>query len=397
MRSRGFFSRLLMIVIVLLLLGLGGILYLRISAADSPDSGQKPPAAAPVGQTGGDAAEPEDIKAESEPELTPEPTPEISYEPGVPVVLDGTVIEDTILVEGVLYAASDAIRGAANPSFWSEYINDGVNTMELGEEVTVGGRAYAGIGAFCEAYGIRTYDDVNTFYATSAAGKWEVPGGYSIPILMYHGVSDSDLWTSDELFVSPAELRAQIEYLLANDYLPIWFEDLKHVDDIAASGKKAVLLTFDDGWLDTYTDAFPIFQEYNVKATYFVITGTLGNNDKVLTTEQVTELAASGLVDIQYHTDWHKDLPTLSYDEQIPELTWGKITIMRLTGKIPYALAYPEGKQNETTLEICRDEFNFAVKMSGAAYVTGQGDPLLIYRKYVPRGMYIGAFAGLLQ
>lgn len=395
---------LLSILLTLLMLALGLGLILRVADTlrapdrneDRPLSGAAPGQLDQAGSGGAPAPAP---TAEPTQEPTPEPTPEIAYEKGSAVTLDGTVIEDTVDVDGVLYVSSEAVRAALDKNFWSEYVVNGENTMDLGAEVTSGGKLYTDIAAFCQTYGIRTYNDFvmdpPMFYATSAAGQYTLPEGYAAPILMYHGVSDNDTWTDKELFVTTAELRAQLQWLQDNGYAPVWFSDLKHVDELTAAGKKPVLLTFDDGWLDNYTDAFPILKEFGVKATFFIVTGNLSNNAHVMTNEQITELAASGLVDIQYHTEWHNDLSVMSYDEQIPELTWGKITLMRLTGKIPYALAYPEGKQNDTTLEICRQEYNFAVKMSGATYVTGQGDPMLIYRKYVPRGMYIGTYAGL--
>ena len=54
--------------------------------------------------------------------------------------------------------------------------------------------------------------------------------------------------------------------------------------------KKPVILTFDDGYDDNYTELFPLLQKYNAKATIFVIPKAIGTPHK-MTAEQVQELS----------------------------------------------------------------------------------------------------------
>ena len=82
---------------------------------------------------------------------------------------------------------------------------------------------------------------------------------------MYHAVSD-DLWGYWDLFVSPETMEQELLYLQENGYETIWFEDLSHVEDF----EKPVILTFDDGYDDNYTELFPLLQKYNAQATIFV-------------------------------------------------------------------------------------------------------------------------------
>ena len=120
-----------------------------------------------------------------------------------------------------------------------------------------------------------------------------------------------DLRPGAELVVRMDDLEAQLRLLLARGYTPIWFEDLKHADEIA----KPVILTFDDGYRDNYTELFPLLRELRVKATLFVVPGYL-ENEHCLSPEMLREMLASGLISVQCHTWYHLDLDTLSYEDR---------------------------------------------------------------------------------
>lgn len=285
------------------------------------------------------------------------------------------------------YALAADFLSALDEDFWA---GEKPNLAYRGRSLR--GGEYLCVEDFCRAQGIAVYweKDGGKLWCTSAAGDWAVPEGYRVPVLMYHGVGD-DLWTTADLFVRPREMERQLRYLLEQGYSPLWFEDLKHVDRY----EKPVILTFDDSFSDLYTELFPLLRQYGVKATVFTIEGTLGW-EHTLTPEQVREMADSGLVSIQCHTRFHGYLDEMDYEEQERELTWSKVGLLKLTNRQPYAVAYPSGRQDDTTLDICRGEYRFGVKMSGPRYVTG-ADPLRIYRIYVSRGTTIEEFAALVS
>lgn len=95
--------------------------------------------------------------------------------------------------------------------------------------------------------------------------------GRQVPVLMYHAVGD-DCWGEEHLFVRPAELEQQLQYLSENGYETIFFEDLAHLERY----EKPVILTFDDGYDDNYTLLLPLLQKYHMKATIFMIAGDIG-------------------------------------------------------------------------------------------------------------------------
>ena len=208
---------------------------------------------------------------------------------------------------------------------------------------------------------------------------------------MYHGVAETT-WGAAELFVRPVDMEAQLQYLTENGYTPIFFEDLARVDEI----EKPVLLTFDDGYVDNYTELFPLLQKYQVKATIFVIAGTVDYNPNNLTSAQIREMSDSGLVSIQSHTQTHPYLSQLTRAQQEWELTQSKLTLTRITGKEPYVLAYPVGDTNQNTLELAALHFKQAIIMNGGDYHTST-DPYQIPRWYVSRQSTLSAFVDMVS
>lgn len=222
-------------------------------------------------------------------------------------------------------------------------------------------------------------------YLSAPIRKRDIPQGTQVPVLMYHAVSD-DLWGIGELFVSPSELEQQLQYLQENDYDPIFFSDLPNLSDY----DNPILLTFDDGYENNYTELLPLLEKYDTKATVFVITGML-ETENYLTVEQVKALSDSGLVDIQSHTVHHYELPTLSREDQEYQLTQSQLELARITGKIPYAICYPTGKRNDTTVELAQNYYTFGVDMNGGLW-TIQDNFYQVPRTYISRADTLNSF-----
>ena len=217
-----------------------------------------------------------------------------------------------------------------------------------------------------------------SLYCSTRPRIKELPGGYRVPVLMYHAVSD-DCWGVQTLFVSPSRMEEQLAYLVDNGYTPIWFEDLPNINQI----EKPVILTFDDGYTDNYTELFPLLQKYNVKATVFVIAGWMGGTH-TMTQEQVKELSDSGLVSIQSHTMTHPMLNTLDEETLRRELADSQLTLARVTGKVSTVLCYPTGKYSQLVQDIAKEYYDFGLLMDGWCYLTDY-DRYQVGRYFVSR------------
>lgn len=177
-----------------------------------------------------------------------------------------------------------------------------------------------------------------------------------VPILMYHYISeppaDADIYRVD-LSVSPENFREQMTYLAENGYTPI---DLYQLSAAVTSQmdlpEKPVLLTFDDGYLDNYENAFPILQAFGFTGTFFVITDLADQGaEGYANWEQLEEMAAAGMR-IESHTKSHPDLTTLGRDGVIFQVLGSQETIAAHIGYTPRYLCYPGGRYNEETMQI---------------------------------------------
>ena len=111
-------------------------------------------------------------------------------------------------------------------------------------------------------------------------------------------------------------LERRLQYLADNGYRTITSDEIaRFVIDGVAPGPRAVALTFDDAWASVWTVAFPLLKQYSLRATVFAIPGRIGDapaapdprrtEDGFVTWSQLREMHASGVVDVQSHTQWH--------------------------------------------------------------------------------------------
>ena len=311
------------------------------------------------------ATEPPTTETEpTEPPTTTEPEP---------------VIEEsgkTVIYEGVSIA--------------TYYIDGDETLMALATDVNAdSAEEYIPLLETAETMGYPMWEDEenSVLYITPSAAKFDIPEDVNVPVLMYHAVSDN-MWGISELFVSPSDMDKQLAYLVDNGYDPIWFQDLSHVEDY----DKPVILTFDDGYDDNYTELLPLLQKYQIKATVFIIGNSLGSSHK-MTAEQVKELSDSGLVTVQSHGYTHHDMDVMGEAELEHELGETYRVITRITGKIPSVLCYPTGKYSSRTIEVAQRYYNFGLRMNGGMYNTSVDDPYEVCRYYVSRYTDIYTFA----
>ncbi len=212
----------------------------------------------------------------------------------------------------------------------------------------------------------------------------------NVPIFMYHWVRDN---TGDypypENMVKPAELRKQMEYLNENNYDVIFVSELDKLQHY----EKPVILTFDDGWVDVYYEAFPLAKELNMKICMYIITDLVGTNG-YCTIEQLKEMRDSGLVEIDSHTLSHPYLDQLTVEKVSEELISSKAYIKENLGIDSTVICYPSGRRSETVLEIAKDNYKYGLLMDGGVfkYNSNTSNMYLIERIYAMRSMTLNTF-----
>lgn len=213
--------------------------------------------------------------------------------------------------------------------------------------------------------------------------KKEVDNRFYIPILCYHCVSDK-MWGDEALFVSPKDFDEEMNYLKKNNYNAITFNELPNARKI----KNPVLITFDDGYENNYTEAYPILKKYGFRATEFMVSNFI-NGGSMLKDSELK--AMSDIFDIQSHTATHQNLSQLSSEQIETELSESQKALEKLTGRKVFALAYPIGIFNEEAVRIAKKYYSYAVLADGGR-CNLDGNKYLMRRINVPRGTTIEIF-----
>jgi len=188
---------------------------------------------------------------------------------------------------------------------------------------------------------------------------------YTVPVVMYHKVEQVEEGRSDT--VSPQNLRYQLEYIKDNGYHVLTLED--YVEGVRSGRKfdrKTVVLTFDDGYDNNWSNAFPILREFGYPAAIFVPTEQMGRPGH-MTWDQVKAMAASGIT-FGSHGLTEAYLPDCPAPRMKREIEDSKRILEEELGMPVKFIAYPIGGFN--------DGIKSQVKRAGyeAAMTTNRGN-----------------------
>lgn len=178
---------------------------------------------------------------------------------------------------------------------------------------------------------------------------WRQVSTYSIPILMYHHIRP--LPTNGDrmgrgLSVSPETFAHQLDYLTANGYTPVTFAQLRE----GILPPKPVILTFDDGPADSYTNAFPALQARGLSGVFYIVSGFVDRSGYV-TWDQIREMQRAGM-EIGAHSIDHPDLAIASEREQQHQIAGSITAIQEALGQPVITFAYPAGKSSPDTVRL---------------------------------------------
>ncbi|MHB1354975.1 MAG: polysaccharide deacetylase family protein [Anaerolineae bacterium] len=177
-----------------------------------------------------------------------------------------------------------------------------------------------------------------------------------VPILMYHYIStppeDANSVRRD-LSLPPELFEAQLKYLVAQGYQSITLSDLVMALQTGSTlPPKPVIITLDDGYRDAYTNAYPLLRKYGMKATIFVITGMIDdNNPNYVTWAQVAEMSGHD-IDIESHSVNHPDLRNRNTAFLQHELVASKQAIEARTGRTVRFICYPSGHYDANVIRL---------------------------------------------
>ncbi len=226
-------------------------------------------------------------------------------------------------------------------------------------------------------------------------------GYQTVPILCYHRFGGSN----SKMSVAPGTFAAQLDWLARNDYRVIRLSQLiGFLQGREALPKRSVVITMDDGYESVHQHALPQLRKHGFPATLFVYTDFIGAGDG-LSWNQLAELKASGLVDIQAHSKSHRNLIERlagETDERYRQNIDAELRVPRelLERRLPVQVrhfAFPYGDANESVLDaLARQQYQLAVTVypGGNAFFAM---PLALRRTMIFGDIDLDAFKAKLQ
>lgn len=185
--------------------------------------------------------------------------------------------------------------------------------------------------------------------------------GVVAPILLYHRVVDFP--ETVRYAVAPAEFERQLRALSAWGYTPIPLTRLlEALEGRATLPERPVVITFDDGYLDVYSNAFPRMERMGFPGVAFVVGGQIGVPG-FLDGAQLRALRAAGW-EIGNHSMTHADL-TLRGADWLTELVLSRRTLLSSGAGYVEVFSYPYGRATPALKE--------AVEAAGYRAAVGVG------------------------
>ena len=201
-------------------------------------------------------------------------------------------------------------------------------------------------------------------FISYVSGFYIIRRGYrknAIRILTYHSINDHRI---HEMNVKVRDFEAQMEYLSKNyQIIPLdrIVELLKHGKENLA---KKIAITFDDGYMDNYLNAWPILKKYRMPATIFIPYDLIGSDklydhdlgddpyyNQLLCWEDVSEMSNDG-ISVGSHTLTHSRLSQVPVEKAQREIAESKQKIESKIKKKVSSFAYPYGARSDYSRRI---------------------------------------------
>jgi peptidoglycan/xylan/chitin deacetylase (PgdA/CDA1 family) len=206
-----------------------------------------------------------------------------------------------------------------------------------------------------------------------------------IPILMYHQMTGNGPCRTHPHFrtaTTPGVFGEHLRCLSEAQYLSLSVcEAARQIGTVEPNGRKCVVLTFDDGYEDFYTTAFPLLDRYGFTATVFLPTAYIGDTPRqfkgarCLTWSRVRELRKLG-ISFGSHTETHPHLEKLTVAEIERELCASRTAIEQALGEAVTSFAYPFAfpEPNRRFVQTMRQALQRADYHEGVTTIIGVAD-----------------------
>lgn len=227
---------------------------------------------------------------------------------------------------------------------------------------------------------------------------------HDLPILLYHRFGPR---VSDSMTVKTETFELQLRILEQKGYHVIPLRQL--VDHLVAHGPppppRSVVITVDDGHRSVYTELLPVVLRHRIPVTLFIYPSAISNAPYAMTWQQLQELRATGLFDIQSHTYWHPNflrekrrLSSTAYRRFVDmQLLKSKQILEDRLGERVNLLAWPFGLHNRELEERASDAGYVAAFTIERRPARSTDNPMTIPRYLMTNAVSVRAFTAILD
>lgn len=214
-----------------------------------------------------------------------------------------------------------------------------------------------------------------------------------IPVLSYHNVlkrAENKLYINSSPTISKESFDEQMRYLYQSGFETITLNQLyEYIVGKRNIGKKAVVLTFDDGLQSTYVNAYPTLKQYGFKAVNFMITGRISKDPVVFNPNNLFALSLSEMAEMKDVFTFEGHTHNLHTDLGKGKSSFGAATVAQITADLNTSkqvvpqtyFSYPMGDYNPTVIKTLKSlGYKMAVS-TVPGYVNQTTDLFVIKRK----------------
>ncbi len=210
-------------------------------------------------------------------------------------------------------------------------------------------------------------------------------------ILMYHNIDNPPKNARiPNLYVTPRMFRFQMWYLNKAGFRVLSIQDLVAAVGAGETQHNMAAITFDDGYVDFYKNAYPILKQHGYPSTVFVVSGLAGKenvwdftNESVkkplMDLGQLREINNNG-VEIGSHTRTHPELTRISPEEQNEEIAGSKKDLEERLNRPVNTFCYPGGDYDQQAKDLVKNAGYRCAVTTQRGHVEKGNDPLALRR-----------------
>ena len=183
----------------------------------------------------------------------------------------------------------------------------------------------------------------------------------TIPVLLYHGISDEPSSGAARFTLAPGAFEEHMRRLVDAGYRSLTVSAFVPALRGEPGGlpERPVVITFDDGFHNFLSEALPIMERHGLVSTLYATTGFMGEGDspganrwgdRMLSWSELVEVARRG-VEVGGHSDTHPMLDTLPRGSARAEIVRCKDLIEQHLQAPVASFAYPHGYSSASVRE----------------------------------------------